>query len=56
MPKKNKKKKPFPFGKAFNIGGPEEDRTLGLSIANAALSQLSYRPIVSFFLNTADHI
>ncbi len=26
------------------IGGPEEDRTPDLCIANAALSQLSYRP------------
>ena len=26
-------------------GGPEEDRTLDLRIANAALSQLSYGPI-----------
>ena len=27
------------------FGGPEEDRTLDLCIANAALSQLSYGPI-----------
>jgi hypothetical protein len=27
-----------------NIGGDEEDRTPGLGIANAALSQLSYIP------------
>jgi hypothetical protein len=27
------------------IGGAEEDRTPDLCIANAALSQLSYRPI-----------
>ena len=26
-------------------GGPEGDRTLGLCVANAALSQLSYEPI-----------
>jgi hypothetical protein len=26
-------------------GGPKEDRTPDLRIANAALSQLSYRPI-----------
>jgi hypothetical protein len=26
-------------------GGPEEDRTPDLRIANATLSQLSYRPI-----------
>lgn len=25
-------------------GGPERDRTAGLCVANAALSQLSYRP------------
>ena len=25
-------------------GGPEGDRTLGLCVANAALSQLSYEP------------
>ena len=28
----------------FFSGGPEEDRTLDLCIANAALSQLSYGP------------
>ena len=28
------------------IGGAEEDRTPDLCIANAALSQLSYRPIL----------
>ncbi len=28
----------------FKIGGPNEDRTHDLRIANAALSQLSYRP------------
>lgn len=30
----------------FNIGGDEEDRTPGLGIANAALSQLSYIPVM----------
>ena len=30
-------------------GGPEGDRTLGLCVANAALSQLSYEP--SYKLN-----
>ena len=30
---------------ASKDGGPEGDRTLDLRIANAALSQLSYRPI-----------
>ena len=28
----------------FDLGGDEEDRTPGLGIANAALSQLSYIP------------
>ena len=28
----------------FRIGGPEGDRTLDLCVANAALSQLSYKP------------
>ena len=28
------------------LGGPEEDRTPDLRIANATLSQLSYRPKV----------
>jgi hypothetical protein len=32
------------FAGVFN-GGPEEDRTPDLRIANAALSQLSYRPL-----------
>ena len=31
-----------------NIGGDEEDRTPGLGIANAALSQLSYIPTRNF--------
>lgn len=30
--------------RALVIGGPKEDRTPDLRIANAALSQLSYRP------------
>lgn len=29
--------------------GAEGDRTLNLSIANAALSQLSYRPYISYY-------
>jgi hypothetical protein len=29
------------------IGGPEEDRTPDLRIANATLSQLSYRPMTN---------
>jgi hypothetical protein len=32
--------------KNFKNGGAEEDRTLGLYIANVALSQLSYSPTV----------
>ena len=32
----------FVFGP---VGGPEEDRTLDLRVANAALSQLSYEPM-----------
>lgn len=30
----------------YKLGGDEEDRTPGLGIANAALSQLSYIPVV----------
>ena len=30
--------------RAFRFGGAEEDRTPDLRIANATLSQLSYRP------------
>ena len=30
--------------RALQFGGPNEDRTHDLRIANAALSQLSYRP------------
>ena len=30
------------------FGGPEEDRTLDLRVANAALSQLSYEPMCAF--------
>jgi hypothetical protein len=33
---------------ALEIGGDEEDRTPGLGIANAALSQLSYIPVKRF--------
>jgi len=32
------------FSEPFGFGGDEEDRTPGLGIANAALSQLSYIP------------
>ena len=40
------------------IGGDEEDRTPGLGVANAALSQLSYIPNLSAFSrkNAAEHI
>jgi hypothetical protein len=38
------KKKGLETIQALGIGGPEEDRTPDLCIANAALSQLSYRP------------
>ena len=31
----------------FSYGGPGEDRTPDLRVANAALSQLSYEPILS---------
>jgi hypothetical protein len=37
-------KKPNRSGLGFESGGPKEDRTPDLRIANAALSQLSYRP------------
>jgi hypothetical protein len=39
----NKKQNP-PFG-GFRIGGPKESRTPDLCNANAALYQLSYRPV-----------
>lgn len=29
-------------------GGPEGDRTLDLCVANAALSQLSYKPVIMY--------
>lgn len=38
------KKIPTDKGWISNIGGADEDRTHDLCIANAALSQLSYRP------------
>lgn len=37
-------KTPTERGWGLGIGGPKGDRTLDLCIANAALSQLSYRP------------
>ncbi len=36
-------------GRIF-CGGPERDRTVDLRVANAALSQLSYKPILSFMI------
>jgi hypothetical protein len=36
--------KALPTATPFKVGGDEEDRTPGLGIANAALSQLSYIP------------
>ena len=39
-----RKKKARRLSEPFKIGGPKEDRTPDLRIANAALSQLSYRP------------
>ena len=35
------------------FGGDEEDRTPGLGIANAALSQLSYIPIIKFRVSSS---
>ncbi len=45
---KAQKKKAL-ISQGFNLisdGGPKEDRTPDLRIANAALSQLSYRPTI----------
>jgi hypothetical protein len=39
----------------FFLGGPEGDRTLDLCVANAALSQLSYRPSRSMTLLIIHH-
>ena len=41
------KKPALRAGFCLSIGGAEGDRTLDLCIANAALSQLSYRPTLS---------
>ena len=50
------KKRKWPVQPAILVvGGAEEDRTPDLCIANAALSQLSYRPISgAILLNMAD--
>ena len=42
-----KKTKNRPYGLLSVFGGPEGVRTLGLRVANAALSQLSYEPVLS---------
>jgi hypothetical protein len=39
-----------PDGLALKTGGAEEDRTPDLRIANATLSQLSYRPIADHYI------
>ena len=44
------KARPDPFRLDIDIGGAEEDRTPDLFIANAALSQLSYRPMTGAIL------
>ena len=41
------KTKNRPYGLLSVFGGPEGVRTLGLRVANAALSQLSYEPVLS---------
>ncbi len=41
------RKRPTENSWALNFGGAEEDRTPDLRIANATLSQLSYRPIAA---------
>ena len=38
------------------FGGPEGARTLDLRIANATLSQLSYRPVCAEIIITQKHI
>jgi hypothetical protein len=42
-----------PSEQAMNHGGREGIRTLDLSVANAALSQLSYAPTATTFTNIA---
>lgn len=39
---------------AFRYGGPEGDRTLDLRVANAALSQLSYEPVLTLAYYSTD--
>ena len=41
-------RKASPTATPYKVGGDEEDRTPGLGIANAALSQLSYIPGMEF--------
>lgn len=47
------KKSPQAICSLRRRGGPEEDRTLDLCVANAALSQLSYGPVISviYYIN-----
>lgn len=49
-----RQKSPVASEETTGNGGPEEDRTLDLRVANAALSQLSYKPltesIIALFL------
>ena len=49
-------RKPATFcaGRLEKIGGAEEDRTPDLCIANAALSQLSYRPMKTMLLERSE--
>lgn len=45
----NNDKRLFKLGGVIHFGGLEGDRTLDLCDANAALSQLSYEPILAIF-------
>jgi hypothetical protein len=49
----NKKARSKTIG-LWEYGGAEGDRTLDLCIANAALSQLSYRPSISAVLHDGE--
>ena len=41
---------------ALPVGGPEGDRTLDLRVANAALSQLSYEPVLTLDYYSTDSL
>ena len=41
---------------ALPAGGPEGDRTLDLRVANAALSQLSYEPVLTLDYYSTDSL